>query len=90
MSKEGKAVCPPAEELEYSGPVLCPVEGCGKELPSSSCLRMHVVRRHQGQPLQKRQEEGCVEFFCPVKGCSRSEGGQPFPRLGQLKQVRVY
>ena len=90
---ERKGISPLPEELEYSGPVQCPVEGCGKELPSSACLRMHVVRRHHGKRLERvsgsRENSECVDFFCPVRGCNRSrEGGEPFPRLGQLKQVR--
>ena len=29
------------------------------------------------------------QFYCPVKDCPRGvDGGKPFPRLGQLKQVR--
>ena len=91
---ERRVICPSPEELEYSGPVQCPVEGCGKQLPSSACLRMHVTRRHHGKPLErvsgKRSNSRCVDFFCPVRGCNRSrEGGEPFPRLGQLKQVYV-
>lgn len=86
-------VCPSPEELQYSGPVQCPVEGCEKELPSSACLRMHVARRHHGKLLERasgsRATTGCVSFFCPVKGCNRCrEGGKSFSRLGQLKQVR--
>lgn len=31
------------------------------------------------------------QFYCPVKDCPRGvDGGKPFPRLGQLKQVRKY
>ena len=83
-----RVVCPSVEQLEFSGPVVCPVEGCGKELPSSSCLAMHVARRHDGLPLERKAGEGSVEFYCPVEGCGRSTlAGKPFPRLGQLKQV---
>ena len=92
MEGEDREICPSPEELEFSRPVQCPVEGCGNELPSSACLRMHVTRRHQGKPLEKAHgslyREGCVAFYCPVRSCNRSkEGGEPFPRLGQLKQV---
>ena len=88
-----RIVCPSVEELEYSGPIQCHVEGCGKELPSSACLRMHVTRRHHGKPLERAAGDSAAggagaQFYCPVKDCSRSrEGGEPFPRLGQLKQV---
>ena len=92
---EERVVCPSPEQLEYSGPVQCPVEGCGKELASSACLRMHLARRHHGKPLEKAQGSPGnvgrrVTFYCPVSGCNRSrEGGEPFLRLGQLKQVNT-
>ena len=36
-------------------------------------------------------EEKKQQFYCPVKNCPRGvDGGRPFPRLGQLKQVRNY
>lgn len=29
------------------------------------------------------------QFYCPVKNCPRGvDGGKPFPRAAQLKQVR--
>ena len=92
MEDGQREICPSPEDLEFSGPVQCPIEGCGKELPSSACLRMHVTRRHYGKRLERESEsltsESCVAFYCPVRCCNRSkEGGKPFPRLGQLKQV---
>ena len=92
MAGEDREIHPSPEDLEFSGPVQCPIERCGKELPSSACLRMHVTRRHQGKPLARAPgslvREGCAAFYCPVRSCNRSkEGGQPFQRRGQLKQV---
>lgn len=87
MSAEEGSVCPPAEELEVEGAVVCPVEGCGSEFPSSSHLHMHVARHHEGRKLRGKGG-GRQAFYCPVGKCERSEGGgKPFPRLGQLKQV---
>lgn len=89
---EERIICPSPEELQYRGPVYCPVEGCGKELPSSSCLRMHVSRRHHGKPLERNSgshvNTSCVDFYCPVRGCNRSrEGGKPFSKLSRLRRV---
>ena len=86
-AEEEGSVCPLAEDLEVEGAAVCPVEGCGSEFPSSSHLRMHVARHHEGRKLRRRGG-GRQAFYCPVGKCERSEGGgKPFPRLGQLKQV---
>lgn len=72
-------------EIESYG-CVCAVEGCGREFQSSSQLRMHQLKHHQGKELSPRS--GNTKYFCPVEGCERSkESGKPFPRLGQLKQV---
>ena len=35
------------------------------------------------------KEQEVQQYFCPVKDCPRAvDGGKPFPRLGQLKQVQ--
>ena len=92
MDDEETVVCPSPEDLEVSGSVQCPVEGCGKELPSSACLRMHVIRRHHGKRLERASDSlgsrESLAFYCPEEGCKRSKkGGEPFAKLGQLKQV---
>ena len=75
-------------DLAIEGTCVCPVENCKKEFKSSSQLSMHVLRHHDGCKLPIRMGQG-NEYYCPVDGCSRGKGkGQPFPRLGQLKQVR--
>lgn len=88
-----KIVCPTREELQVEhGDYVCPSEGCGKVFQVSSQLQMHITRHHHGQKLTSTGEGGnlsrdCV-YYCPVEGCLRSKAnGQPFPRLGQLKQV---
>ena len=98
-----KIVCPTREELQVEhGDYVCPSEGCGRLFQVSSQLQMHITRHHRGQKLTSTctgaggEHEGgslsrdCV-YFCPVEGCPRSKtNGQPFPRLGQLKQVCTY
>ena len=85
-----KVVCPSREELEVeTGGHVCPSEGCGRVFQASSHLQMHLTRHHDGEKLGAggNSSTDCV-FYCPVEGCSRSrEKENPFPRLGQLKQV---
>ena len=88
MSGEVQNVCPQPEDLTVGAMVTCPVEGCGRQFESSSHLQMHVVRHHHGRPLEK-DVQGVQAFYCPVEDCERSRlKGKPFPRMGQLKQVR--
>ena len=91
-----KIICPTKEELQIEhGDYLCPSEGCDKVFQTSSQLQMHLTRHHHGQKLTSTGAEGrlsrdCV-YYCPVEGCPRSKtNNQPFPRLGQLKQVCMY
>ena len=80
---------PPLPDLDIEVGCVCPVKTCCKRFQSSSQLRMHILRRHDGckLPVKTGGEE---LLFCPVDGCSRGPGfGQPFPRLGQLKQAGV-
>jgi hypothetical protein len=94
-----KIVCPTREELLVEhGDYVCPSEGCDKVFPVSSQLQMHMTRHHHGLKLTGTagSEAGgslsrdCV-YYCPVEGCPRiKSNGQPFPRLGQLKQVCTY
>ena len=91
-----KIVCPTREELQVEhGDYVCPSEGCDKVFQVSSQLQMHIARHHHGQKLTGGPEGGslsrdCV-YYCPVEGCPRNKvNGQPFPRLGQLKQVCMY
>ena len=94
-----KIVCPTREELQVEhGDYVCPSEGCDKVFQVSSQLQMHIARHHHGEKLTGSAggPEGgslsrdCV-YYCPVEGCPRSKvNGQPFPRLGQLKQVCTY
>ena len=91
-----RVVCPTREELQVEHDEhVCPSEGCCKVFKTSSQLQMHMTRHHQ---IQQRKStctsansgilsRDCV-FYCPVEGCPRSKvNSQPFPRLGQLKQV---
>ena len=86
-----KIICPSREELQIEhGDYVCPSEGCDKVFQASSQLQMHLTRHHHGQTLSGAGgslSRDCV-YYCPVEGCPRSKANnQPFPRLGQLKQV---
>ena len=81
-------VVPREEDLEIdSDGSVCTVEGCGRVFKTSSQLHMHITKHHRGKPLAHKVESRV--YCCPVETCGRSknEGGKPFPRLGQLKQV---
>ena len=81
----------PAEEelkIENNG-WICQVEGCGGLFQTSSQLKMHLTKHHEGRELSVRC--GTSHYYCPVVSCERSLPNQkPFPRLGQLKQVCGY
>lgn len=78
---------PPLPDLNIEEGCVCPVKTCCKIFQSSSQLRMHFLRHHDGCKLPVKTGGG-EALFCPVDGCSRGpECRQPFPRLGQLKQV---
>lgn len=80
-------VCPTSDELSVEDPTECIVPGCRKMFKSSACLQMHVRRRHEGKSLSVNNDEKRV-YYCPVENCDRRKGKEnPFPRLGQLKQV---
>lgn len=92
-----RVVCPSREDLEIeTGEYVCQVGDCGRKFQTTSHLQMHVTRHHLGEKLNLHLDDGggrskastdCV-YYCPVDGCPRSKtNGNPFPRLGQLKQV---
>lgn len=86
-----KAIVPQESELQVETNVPCTVEGCEKTFKSSSSLRMHISRHHEGAGLSSvapGNRDIKTLYYCPVVGCNRSLVGKPFPRMGQLKQVR--
>lgn len=92
---------PPARELiqpsvsELSRAVrtniLCTVRGCGKILPNSPALNMHLVKSHRLQdgivnPTIRKDLKTVPKFYCcPIKGCPRGPD-RPFSQFSLVKQ----
>ena len=92
-------ICPSVETLtNFETAVPCPAQGCTKVFPSTSSLRMHVVKTHNmATCIEEKQvfvrgatkAQVSKHFYCPVEFCPRGKDSKrPFPRLGQLKQVK--
>ncbi|XP_021076149.1 ATM interactor [Mus pahari] len=95
------APVPPARELiqpsvsELSRAVrtniLCTVRGCGKILPNSPALNMHLVKSHRLQdgivnPTIRKDLKTVPKFYCcPIKGCPRGPD-RPFSQFSLVKQ----
>ncbi|KAI4550316.1 hypothetical protein MJT46_019042 [Ovis ammon polii x Ovis aries] len=92
---------PPARELiqpsvsELSRAVrtniLCTVRGCGKILPNSPALNMHLVKSHRLQdgrvnPTVRKDLKTVAKFYCcPIEGCPRGPD-RPFSQFSLVKQ----
>ncbi|XP_053465007.1 ATM interactor [Nycticebus coucang] len=95
------APVPPARELiqpsvsELSRSVrtniLCTVRGCGKILPNSPALNMHLVKSHRLQdgivnPTIRKDLKTVPKFYCcPIEGCRRGPD-RPFSQFSLVKQ----
>ncbi|XP_049720864.1 ATM interactor [Elephas maximus indicus] len=95
------ASAPPARELiqpsvsELSRAVrtniLCTVRGCGKILPNSPALNMHLVKSHRLQdgivnPTIRKDLKTAPKFYCcPIEGCPRGPD-RPFSQFSLVKQ----
>ncbi|KAM5262604.1 ATM interactor [Ctenodactylus gundi] len=95
------APAPPARELiqpsvsELSRAVrtniLCTVRGCGKILPNSPALNMHLVKSHRLQdgivnPTIRKDLKTTPKFYCcPIEGCPRGPD-RPFSQFSLVKQ----
>ncbi|XP_051024669.1 ATM interactor [Acomys russatus] len=98
---QAAAPVPPARELiqpsvsELSRAVrtniLCTVRGCGKILPNSPALNMHLVKSHRLQdgivnPTIRKDLKTVPKFYCcPIKGCPRGPD-RPFSQFSLVKQ----
>lgn len=71
--------------------ILCTVEGCGKILPNTPALNMHLVKSHRIKevivnPTVRKDMKGSVKLYCcPVDGCPRGPG-RPFSQFSLVKQ----
>lgn len=71
--------------------ILCTVEGCGKILPNSPALNMHLVKSHRIKEgiinPTVRKDMKCPQklYCCPVDGCPRGPT-RPFSQFSLVKQ----
>ncbi|MGH0115723.1 UNVERIFIED_CONTAM: hypothetical protein FKN15_046908 [Acipenser sinensis] len=73
--------------------ILCTVEGCGKILPNTPALNMHLVKSHRIQDgmvnptvLKKKDIKASQKLYCcPMEGCPRGPN-RPFSQFSLVKQ----
>ncbi|XP_053283993.1 ATM interactor [Pleuronectes platessa] len=71
--------------------ILCTVKGCGKILPNSPALNMHLVKSHRVQdgmvnPTVRKDMKGSQRLYsCPIEGCPRGPN-RPFSQFSLVKQ----
>lgn len=71
--------------------ILCTVEGCGKILPNTPALNMHLVKSHRIKdgivnPTIRKDIKGALKLYCcPVDGCPRGPS-RPFSQFSLVKQ----
>ncbi|KAJ7995037.1 hypothetical protein DPEC_G00255740 [Dallia pectoralis] len=84
---------PSIKELtrEVQTNILCTVEGCGKILPNSPALNMHLVKSHRVKdglinPTIRKDMKGSQKLYCcPIEGCPRGPN-RPFSQFSLVKQ----
>lgn len=71
--------------------ILCTVEGCGKILPNTPALNMHLVKSHRIKdgivnPTVRKDMKGSQKLYCcPIEGCPRGPY-RPFSQFSLVKQ----
>ncbi|XP_061670185.1 ATM interactor [Syngnathoides biaculeatus] len=71
--------------------ILCTVEGCGKILPNTPALNMHLVKSHRvkdgivNPTVRKDMKASKKLYCCPIEGCPRGPG-RPFSQFSLVKQ----
>ncbi|NXJ08784.1 ATMIN protein, partial [Odontophorus gujanensis] len=71
--------------------ILCTVPGCGKVLPNSPALNMHLSKAHRLQdgkcnaPIRKGLKTPQKFYCCPIEGCPRGPN-RPFSQFSLVKQ----
>ncbi|KAK0145824.1 ATM interactor [Merluccius polli] len=86
-------VTPSVVELtkEVRTNILCTVEGCGKILPNTPALNMHLVKSHRVKdglinPTIRKDLTASQKFYsCPIEGCPRGPN-RPFSQFSLVKQ----
>ncbi|KAM9826210.1 ATM interactor [Syngnathus typhle] len=71
--------------------ILCTVAGCGKILPNTPALNMHLVKSHRVKdgivnPTVRKDMKATKKLYCcPIEGCPRGPG-RPFSQFSLVKQ----
>ncbi|XP_069724956.1 ATM interactor isoform X2 [Phaenicophaeus curvirostris] len=88
----GELVRPSVTELsQVRTNILCTVPGCGKVLPNSPALDMHLSKAHPAQggklnaPVRKGLKTSQKFYCCPIEGCPRGPN-RPFSQFSLVKQ----
>ncbi|XP_036893780.1 ATM interactor [Sturnira hondurensis] len=89
----GELIQPSVSELSRAvrTNILCTVRGCGKILPNSPALNMHLVKSHRLQdgivnPTIRKDLKTVPKFYCcPIEGCPRGPD-RPFSQFSLVKQ----
>ncbi|XP_071612750.1 ATM interactor isoform X2 [Heliangelus exortis] len=88
----GELVRPSVTELsQVRTNILCTVPGCGKVLPNSPALNMHLSKAHPLQdgklnaPIRKSLKTSQKFYCCPIEGCPRGPN-RPFSQFSLVKQ----
>ncbi|KAL2088432.1 hypothetical protein ACEWY4_015331 [Coilia grayii] len=92
-SQSKEIIKPDIAELtkEVRTNILCTVEGCGKILPNSPALNMHLVKSHRVKdgivnPTVRKDMKGPQKLYCcPIEGCPRGPN-RPFSQFSLVKQ----
>ncbi|XP_072321808.1 ATM interactor [Eucyclogobius newberryi] len=93
VSQSREIIKPSIPELtkEVRTNILCTVEGCGKILPNSPALNMHLVKSHRVKdgivnPTVRKDMKGPQKLYCcPIEGCPRGPS-RPFSQFSLVKQ----
>ncbi|XP_048860962.1 ATM interactor [Brienomyrus brachyistius] len=92
-SQPREIITPSITELtkEVRTNILCTVEGCGKILPNTPALNMHLVKSHRVKdglinPTVRKDMKGSQKLYCcPMEGCPRGPH-RPFSQFSLVKQ----
>ncbi|XP_040007728.1 ATM interactor isoform X1 [Xiphias gladius] len=93
LSQSREIIKPTIMELtkEVRTNILCTVEGCGKILPNTPALNMHLVKSHRIKdgivnPTVRKDMKGSQKLYCcPIEGCPRGPN-RPFSQFSLVKQ----
>nr|XP_061820177.1 ATM interactor-like [Nerophis lumbriciformis] len=93
VSQSREIIKPSIVELtkEVRTNILCTVKGCGKILPNTPALNMHLVKSHRVKdgivnPTVRKDMKTCKKLYCcPIEGCPRGPG-RPFSQFSLVKQ----